>query len=100
MVSVQTALLNDHILPHDEPIRGHLAQPGENSIHVVIRINERDDDRQFASGFDKVRSVDFPASQKAGYSVEGDRSKDIFFAQVFQNFKMQRTMMPRIAFVR
>ena len=55
-------------------------------------------DGQLASGFDEVGSVDFATSEEAGYGVEGDGSEDIFFAQIFQDFKMKRAMMPGIAF--
>ena len=42
--------------------------------------------------------MDFAASEEAGHGVEGDGSEDVFFAQVFQDFEMERTMMPGIAF--
>jgi hypothetical protein len=42
--------------------------------------------------------VDFAASEEAGHGLEGDGSEDVFFVQVFQDFEMERTMMPGIAF--
>ena len=65
---------------------------------MLIGVDERDYDRQFAAGFDQVRSVNFAASQKTGYGMEHDGAKDIFLAQVFQDFEMQRMMVPGIAF--
>jgi hypothetical protein len=98
MASVQSALLDDNILAHDEPVCGHLAQFGQNTIDVLVGIDERDHYRQFASGFDEMRGVDPAASEKTRYGVEGDGSEDIFFAQVFQDLEVQRAMMPGIAF--
>src|SRR4029077_6547461 len=42
--------------------------------------------------------MDFATPEKASHGVEGDGSEHIFFAQIFQNFQMQRTMMPGVAF--
>lgn len=97
LTSVQTALLDDDIFPNNQPVGGHFSQLGENAADVFVGVNERDDDRQLASGFYKVRGANFAASEEAGYGVEGYGSEDIFFAQVFQDFEMQRTMMQGIA---
>ena len=95
--SVKAALLDHDVLAHDEPVSRHFFQLWKNSVDVVVGINERDYDRQLAASFDEVRSVDFAASEETGYGMEYDGTKNIFFAQVFQNFEMQRTMMPGIA---
>src|ERR1019366_499439 len=90
--SVQAALLDDDIFPHDQAVGSHFAQLGENAVDVLVGIDEGDHDGQLTSGFDEVRGMDAAASEEAGYGVEGDGSKDIFFAQIFQDFEMQRAM--------
>src|ERR1700688_605922 len=96
--SVQTALLDHHVLPHNQPMRGHLSQLGQNAVDVLVGVDERNHDGQFASGFDEMGGMDFASSEEAGYGVEGDGPEDIFLAQIFQNLQMQRTMMPGVAF--
>src|SRR6202140_5988668 len=85
--SVQTALLDHHVLPHNLPMRGHLAQLGQNAVDVLVGVDERNHDGQFASGFDKMGGVDFAASEESGHGVGGDGSEEIFFAQIFQNLQ-------------
>ena len=72
---IQTALLDHDVLPHDQPVRGHLAQLRQNAVDVFVSIDEGDDDGQLASGFDQMRGVDLAASEKAVYGVEGDGSE-------------------------
>jgi len=81
-------------------MRGHFSQLGQNAVDVLVGVDERDHDGQFASRFDEVGGMDFAASEKAGYGVEGDGSENIFLTQIFQNFQMQRTMMPESPSVR
>src|SRR5208337_5124211 len=95
---VEAALFDHDVLPHDESMRGHLAQLGQNAADVLVGIDERNHDRQLTSGFDQVRGVDAAAPEEASYGVVGYGSKGIFFAQIFQYFQMQRTMVPGIAF--
>ena len=57
------ALLDHHILPHNPPIRGHFSQLGQNAVDVLVGIDERDRDGQFASGFDEVGGMDRAASE-------------------------------------
>ena len=95
---VQTALLDHDVLPYDQPMGGHLAQLGQDAVDVLVGVDERNHDGQFASSFDQMGGMDFASSKKAGYGVEGDGSEDIFFAQIFQDFEMQRAMMPGVAF--
>jgi hypothetical protein len=59
-------LLDHHVLAHDQAVRRHLAQLGQNAVDVLVHVDERDHDRQLASGFDQVGGVDFAASEEAG----------------------------------
>src|SRR6266849_8158649 len=88
--SIQAPLLNDHILPHNQAVGGHLAKPGQSAVDMLVGVDERNHDGQLASGFDEMGGMDFASPEKTGYGVEGDGSEDIFFAQIFQNLQMQR----------
>src|SRR5580704_18712536 len=83
LISVQTPLLNHNILPHNQSVRRHLLEFGENPADVLIGIDERDHDRQLASGIDEMSSADFAASKETSYGVESYSSENIFFAQIF-----------------
>ena len=56
----------------------HLAQPGKHSLDMFIRIYERDDDGQLASGLNEMCSVYTASSLKSGNRVECDCASDIF----------------------
>jgi hypothetical protein len=98
VISIQTALLDHHVLADDQPMLCHFFQPGENAGDVFVRIDEEEDDGQLTSAFDEMRGLDGASSKEAGDGVKGCGSKDVFFAQLFEDFEMQRAMMPGIAF--
>src|SRR4030088_1424494 len=64
---------------------------------MLVGVDERNHDRQFASGFYEMGGLDFASSEKAGSGMEDDGSEHIFLAQIFQDFQMQGTMMPGVA---
>lgn len=85
---VQATLLDDDVFADDKAVGSHLSEFGQDSVDMLVGVDEGDDDRQFASGFDQVRGVDFAPSQEAGHGMEGDGSEDVFFAQVFQDLQV------------
>ena len=96
--SVEGALFEGYVFPHDEAMGGHFAEFWEDAADVLIGIDEGNDDRQLAAGFDKMRGMNAVAAKKACDGMEGDGSVDIFLAQVFEDFEMQWVMVPGIAF--
>src|SRR5882762_143244 len=95
---IQTALLNHHTLPNDQAMRRHFPQTRKYAADVFIRINEADNDWQFASGLDQMSGVNTPASQEARHRVESHCPEDVLLTQIFQYLKMQWPAMPGIAF--
>jgi len=92
--SIQAALLDNYILTHDEPVSGHLAQPGQNATYVLVSIHKTDDDRQLASSFNQVSGMDSASSKKTGNGMERHGAGHTLVAQVFEQLQVQRTMMP------
>src|ERR1700687_3163378 len=66
---VQAALLDDHVLPNDEPVGGHLAQLRQNAVDVLVGIDEGDHDGQLASRFHEGRGVCTAAAEDVGAGV-------------------------------
>ena len=95
---VQAALLQHDVFANDEAVGGHFFELRQNAADVLVGIDERDDDGQLASGFDQMRGVDAVAAEESGNRVVGDSAKDVFFAQILQNLKVQRAVMPGVSF--
>src|SRR5438067_7114371 len=75
---VQAALLDDHILAHDEAVRSHLAQLGKNALHVLIGIHEDDHQRQPAAGIHQTGGLDPTAASEAGDGMKHGGAGDVF----------------------
>src|SRR6516164_7264998 len=65
---IQVPLLEHDILAHNEPVRGHVFQSGQNPVHMLIGIDEDDDYGELATRFDQMRTLDPLATQKTGHA--------------------------------
>src|ERR1700674_1504994 len=99
LMSLQIPLFQDNILPHDQPVRCHFLQSGQNAAYMFVGIHEKDDNRQLASGLDHVRGFHPLASEKTGDGMKSDGRIDVFLAQVAQNFHMQGRGAPLVGFI-
>src|SRR4029077_2038247 len=82
--SIQTGLLDHHVLPDNQAVGSHVAQIRQNAVDVLVGVDERNHDGQFASGFDQMGGVDFAASEEAGFGVEGDAPKTFSSRRYFR----------------
>src|SRR5437667_12122287 len=96
VISIQTSLLQHHILAHDQAVRRHFLQSRQDASDVFIGIDKNDDHGEIAASVDEVAGLDTLTSEKSCNSAEGDRSINIFLTQVIENFNMERPKMPLI----
>src|SRR5579862_3130646 len=97
--SIQITLLQHYIFSYDQPMSGHLFERWKNAVHMLIRVNEDDDDRQLAAGIDEVGSFHPMATEKSRDRMDGRRAVYVLFPQVVEDFDVKRAMMPLVRFV-
>src|SRR5690349_17132170 len=73
-ISAQAPLLQHHVFAHDQAMRGHFFQSGQDASDVLIGINKDNDHRELAASINEVAGLDSLTSQKSGNGVKGDRS--------------------------
>ena len=77
---------------------GHFTQFRQHTTHMLISINEGDDNRKVATGLNEMSCTYFVSAKEPSNGMEHHRSSDVLFAQVPENFQVQGTVMPGIAF--
>jgi hypothetical protein len=75
-------------------VSGHFAQFRQDATHVLIGVHESHYDRKFAAGFYEMSCANSAAAVEAGYGVQHHSSGDVLFAQIFENFQVQRAAVP------
>jgi hypothetical protein len=98
-MSVEVSLFQNDVLADDQPMRSHFFQQGQHAAYMLVGVHEGDDDRELAPGFYEVRGFNAMTAEKSGDGVNGCGRINIFFAQVTENFHMQRLVMPLVGFV-
>ena len=64
-ISIETALLQHHILPHDQSVRCHFLQSWQDASDMFIGIDKNDYYRELAASVDEVAGLDSLASEKS-----------------------------------
>lgn len=73
---------------------GHFSQFRQHTTHVLISINEGDDNRKVATGLNEMSCTYFVSAKETSDGMKDHCSSDILFAQVPENFQVQGTVMP------
>src|SRR5215469_15467530 len=97
--SVESALLDEDILSDDQPVRSHFLKPGQHTLYMFLKIHEYYDDRKVSSRFHETGCMYLVPSVETTDCVEGAGPSDIFRAKHFQQFMVQRLILPLIVFV-
>jgi len=87
--------LFDHdIFAHDKPVGGHFTELWQDAIYMFVGIYEAHDNRELATGFDQMRGMHLAAAKKSRNGMKRDCSGDTLTSQVFEQFQVQRAVMP------
>src|SRR5947209_642095 len=81
-VLFQAALLDRHVLPHDEPVGGHFAQAREHAVYVLIRINKDEHHRQLAAGIHQRRRFHALPPGESAHGVEHGGAGHVLTAEI------------------
>lgn len=73
---------------------GHFTQFRQHTTHMLICINEGDDNRKVATGLNEMSCTYFVSAKETSHGMKDHCSSDILFAQVPENFQVQGTVMP------
>ena len=92
--SIQAALLDHHILAHDEPVSGHLTELWQDAIHMFVGIYEAYDNWKLATGFDQMCGVHVTPPKKSRNRMKRNRARNTLASQIFEQFQMKRTVAP------
>src|SRR5437016_13843281 len=62
VISIQTSLLQHHILAHDQAVRGHFLQSWQDASHMLIGIDKDNDHGGIAASLDQLAGLNAMAS--------------------------------------
>ncbi len=77
-ISVEIALLQDHVLAHDQPMGRHFLQCRQDAAHMLVRVHENDDHRQLPSGVHKMAGLNLLTAEESRYRMQRGRRIHIF----------------------
>src|SRR5229473_8513987 len=84
-MSVEIALLQNHVLAHDQAMRGHFFQCRQHAADVLVRVHENDDDRQFSPGVYEMTGLHLLPAQESRYRMQRSRRIHVLLTQVVEN---------------
>ena len=67
---------------------GHFTQFRQHPTHMLISINEGDDNRNVATGLNEMSCAYFVSAKEPSNGMKHHGSSDVLFAQVLENFQV------------
>jgi hypothetical protein len=88
MALIEASLFHYDILAHNQTMRRHFLQLWQNSLDVLIEIDECQDQWQVSSGIDQRRRLHPASTHKSGHGVKHRRAIYVFGPEIIEQFKI------------